>query len=116
MVAISSSLPIVLGSTFRFVNESGGNFPCAKSVGTKPTDATTRPMSARISSPPPDWPPRKWRWSACHRDSVPHHEHAVHEHVNDPLRELRRTLVRRQVQHARGVEHGDVGIRAHLDA
>src|ERR1051325_7445406 len=103
-------MPIVLGSTFRFVNESGGNFPCAESGGTNPTDSTTRPMSARISRPPPDRPSWKWRWrwSACHRGSVAHHEHTVHQHVDDPLRELRRPLVRGQVQHARGAEHGDV--------
>src|SRR5439155_22472402 len=113
MVASRSFLPIVLGNTFRFVNESGGNVPCACSAGTNATDATTRPMSSRISRPSPDRPP--WKWRACDRGSVPHHEHTVHQHVDDPLRDLRWPLVGRLVHDARGAEHGDAGVRAHLD-
>src|SRR2546430_9958826 len=52
MVAISSCFPIVLGRTFRLVNESGGNFPCAGSAVAKAADMTKRPMIWRIDLNP----------------------------------------------------------------
>jgi len=36
--------------------------------------------------------------------------------VDDPFRELRRLLVRGPVHDARGVKHGEVGVRPDLDA
>src|SRR2546421_1864794 len=52
IVAISSCFPIVLGRTFRLVNESGGNFPCAGSAAAKAADTTTRAMDWRIDPTP----------------------------------------------------------------
>src|ERR1039457_5594082 len=56
------------------------------------------------------------RRDSFHQRTIPHHRHAVHQHVDHPLGILSRIFKGGAVDHSRGIEHRKVRVRAHCDA